>query len=136
MWQQTLAPAAVNFAGRTVTEVNPVAGGGGSGLDSCHFAGSAFAVFDRVTGGNWVVRAGNLWGVDYVGWFRNGVDYYRNRGRAPCGTSFQQQMVINVAAGTAPYGGNNTGNTNTLGGDINVRSVTSRRAGVINQSNQ
>jgi hypothetical protein len=129
MWNQTLLPANVNFNGRDVTEQNPVAGGGGSGNDTCHFNGSAVNTFDALTGGNWTVGAGNVWGEDYVGWFLAAVQYYRNRGRAPCGTNFQQRMVINMNVGTMAYGGNNTGNTNTLGGNINVRTVTSSRSG-------
>jgi hypothetical protein len=138
MWNQTLTPAKAgdNFNGRTVTEQNPVANNGGSGNDTCHFNGSAFRVFDALTGGTWTVGANNVWGADYVGWFLNGVQYYRNRGRAPCGTNFQQRMVINMNVGTSPYGGNNTGNTNTLGGNINVRSVTSSRSGNTNTLNR
>lgn len=129
MWNQTLTPANVNFQGRTVTEENGNPGGGGSGNDTCHFAGSVFGRFDRITGGDWTVGAGNVWGVDFVGWLLPAVNYYRDKGRAPCGTTFQQRMVINMRVGTRAYGGNNTGNTNTLGGNINVRSVTSTRSG-------
>jgi hypothetical protein len=136
MWNQTLTPGNVNFTGRTVTEQNGNAGGGGSGNDTCHFNGSAVGVFDRITGGTWTVAAANVWGEDYVGWLLNAVQYYRNRGRAPCGTNFQQQMVINQNPGTSVYGGNNTGNTNTLGGNVNVRSVTSARSGNSNTLNR
>jgi hypothetical protein len=131
MWNQALTPANVNFNGRTVTEQSP-----GAGNDTCHFNGSAVATFDAVTGGNWAVGANNAWGPDYVGWFLAAVTYYRNRGRAPCGTTFQQRMVIDVNAGTRVYGGNNTGDTNTLGGNINVRSVTSSRSGNTNTLNR
>uniref|UniRef100_Q01V67 Uncharacterized protein n=1 Tax=Solibacter usitatus (strain Ellin6076) TaxID=234267 RepID=Q01V67_SOLUE len=147
MWDQTLTPANVNFRGRTVTEQNANNGGGGSGNDTCHFAGSAFGAFDRITGGNWTVgqiqgannAANNIWGHDFVGWLRNAVVYYRNRGRAPCGTTFLQQMVINnlnPPPATVAYGNANNGGPNTLGGNINVRSVTSTRSGNNQQSNQ
>jgi hypothetical protein len=106
MWNQALTPANVNFNGRNVTERNPVANGGGSGNDSCHFNGSAVPTFDAITGGNWAVGANNAWGPDYVGWTLPAVTYYRNRGRAPCGTTLQQRMVIDTNAGTQAYGGN------------------------------
>ena len=118
-WEQTLSPSATNFAGRTVTEQNP----GGGGPDTCYFTGSSFAPFTAITGGTWTVGSGNHWGYDYVGWRSSAVTYYRAQGRAPCGTTFSQTMVINCSTAPLTYA------TNTLGCDINSTTVTSNRAG-------
>lgn len=104
-WRGTLTPANVNFNGRSVTERDP----GGGGPDSCHFNGATYAAFTAITGGTWAVGAGNVWGDDFVGWFPAAVTYYRNQGRAPCGTTFPQRMEINCPNGDQAY------QTNTLG---------------------
>jgi hypothetical protein len=118
-WNQTLLPAATNFTGRTVTEQDP----GGGGPDTCHFTGSIFAPFTAITGGTWTVTSGNHWGSDHVGWHSSAVTYYRAQGKAPCGTTFPQTMVIDCSTGPLTYA------TNTLGCDINSTTVTSTRAG-------
>ena len=118
-WDQTLLPAATNFTGRTVTEQDP----GGGGPDTCHFTGSIFTPFTAITGGTWTVTSGNHWGSDHVGWHSSAVTYYRAQGKAPCGTTFPQRMVIDCSTGPITYA------TNTLGCDINSTTVTSTRAG-------
>jgi len=122
-WQQTIALKTVTYTGVTVQESNP----GGGGPDTCWFAGSTYAPFTAITGGTWTVAAGNTWGFDYVGWFSGAVTYYRAQGRAPCGTTFPQQMQIQFATGDPTF--YNYGAVNTLGGNIGTKTVTSIRAG-------
>jgi len=98
-WNQTLTPASTSFAGRTVTERDP----GGSGPDTCYFNGSAFAPQTSISGGTWSVDANNQWGSDYVGWTPGAVTYYRDQGRAPCGTFITQRMVIDCVTGEQTY---------------------------------
>jgi hypothetical protein len=120
-WTQTLSPSSTNFTGRVVTEQDP----GGGGPDTCHFTGSIFSTFTTIAGGtDWTVTSGNHWGADSVGWIPDAVIYYRGEGRAPCGTTFPQRMVI-----SCPNGGTLTYANNTLGGNINATTVTSTRAG-------
>ena len=119
LWEQTLQPTTADFATRQVTEFD-----GGGGNDTCWFAGSAYLPFDAITGGTWTVQASNIWGDDHVGWFPAAVTYYRNQGRAPCGTSFQQIMKINCPPfPTQQY------TINTLTADIGVATVGSGRDG-------
>lgn len=128
LWNGTLLPLANNFNGRDVQEVN-----GGAGVDSCWFAGSAYAKFDRITGGTWTVGAGNVYGQDGVGWFQPAVCYYRTQNKKiPCGTSFKQQMQINDPANGNffAYGTPNHGDLNDLAADIGAATVSSTRAGV------
>lgn len=117
-WNQTLQPTTINFIGRVVTEQDA-----GGGSDQCHFTGSAFAPATSITGGSWTVEPGNFWGSDYVGWVPSAVTYYRQQGRAPCGTSFRQRMVIDCATGDIPY------LTHTLGASMGPNTVTSQRGG-------
>lgn len=119
LWKQTLQPGTADFSTRTVTERDP----GGGGPDTCWFPGSAIRKFDAITGGTWTVAQGNKWGDDEVGWFTNAVTYYRQKGRAPCGTSFPQDMVIDCPAGEEKY------TRNQLGGSMDATGVTSERDG-------
>jgi len=130
-WKQTLHPPADDptfvFDGESVQEANP----GGGGPDTCWFAGSAFLQFTGITGGTWTVAAGqvttsNDWGFDYVGWHDVAVDYYRLHHRAPCGTTFPQQMTIKSPTDDAYV---NYGTVNTLGGSFTATTETSLRAG-------
>jgi len=60
-----------------------------------------------------------------------GVTYYRNAGRAPCGTTFPQQMTIQAAIDVAKGTGFvNYPVVNTLSMTIEKNKVTSTRAGV------
>ncbi len=122
-WQQTIPPATITYAGVTVQESNP----GGGGPDTCWFAGSIYAPFTSITGGTWTVMAGNTWGFDYVGWFKAPVRYYRKHGRAPCGTTFPQQMQMQFATGDVTF--YNYAGVNTLGGSFDATTVSSTRAG-------
>ncbi len=117
-WTQTLTPSTVDFSGIDVKESDP-----GGGTDGCHFVGSAFARFDSITGGTWPVRAGNVWGDDFVGWFVPAVNYYRLQGRAPCTASFPQDMNVITPTGDLKY------RTNQLSGTIGVTTVGSSRDG-------
>lgn len=119
MWNQTLLPATKSFSGRTVTEQD-----GGGGKDTCYFNGSAKTAFTAVTGGNWTINSDNTWNnPDTVGWGTDDVSYYRQQGRAPCGTTFRQRMVIDCPSGALTYA------TNTLGAGITSTTVSSTRAG-------
>jgi hypothetical protein len=137
-WAQTLAPASTDFNGRIVMETNANPKGGG-GTDTCWFSGSMYPPSDQVTGGEWTVAANGLpnneWGFDWVGLPLSVVRYYTTYGQVPCGTTVKQRMVINTSSNAGsgqytPYGGDDTGNTNTLGFKINKKyTVTSTRAG-------
>lgn len=118
-WQMTLTPGGTNFQGRSVTEQDP----GGGGPDTCWFAGSTYARWTAITGGTWAVGAGNVWGDDFVGWFSTTVTYYRTNGRAPCQTTFPQDMHIN-GEGSPRY------RTNTLSCGFTMTNVWSTRDGV------
>jgi hypothetical protein len=122
-WQQTIQPTTIAYAGVTVQETNP----GGGGPDTCWFAGSMYAPVTAITGGTWLVRAGNIWGFDYVGYGSGQVTYYRDKGRAPCGTTVPQQMQIQFATGDMTF--YNYAGVNTLGANIGATTVTSIRAG-------
>jgi len=119
-YEQTLtASGNVSFVGRTVTEQDP----GGGGPDNCNQSGDPWDPFDRVTGGNWTVVTGNKWHFDSVGYKPGAVSYYRNQGRAPCGTSFQQRMVISCNNSTMEY------KTNAISASITATTVSVSRAG-------
>ena len=118
-YEQTLTGSG-NFVGRTVTEQDP----GGGGPDTCWFADSPWDKFDHVDGSSWPVITGNKWHFDSVGYKPGVVSYYRNQGRAPCGTSFQQRMVI-----SCPNGSPMQYKTNTLTASITSTQVTASRDG-------
>jgi hypothetical protein len=127
-WKQALTSSSgVNFSGRTVQEAS-----GGGGVDTCWFVGSAFLPFNSISGGTWTVNTDNTWGTgsggagyDFVGWTAAMVTYYRMNGRAPCGTTFKQQMTMQCPDGSF----SNYGSVNTLGGSFTATTVTSIRAG-------
>jgi hypothetical protein len=110
--------------------------------DTCWFPLSIYAKFDTIStpGFAWIVHSNNTWGADWIGWKLNTVEYYRTEGRVPCGTTFQQIMVIDAAYspdnpptyssyltqdGDLFYGV--AYETNTLGGNITATTVTSIR---------
>jgi hypothetical protein len=96
---------------------------GGIGTDTCHFSGSIYEKFDRITEGHWLVGSDNLWGPDHVGWSWNAVMYYRSHERAPCDTYFWQHMYVSSPGGGVRYV------TNLLRAGITNYSVWSERAG-------
>lgn len=122
----------------SVRETNP--GGGNKKNDTCWCAGSAFDPFWKITGGEWFPEDTGVWEFDHVGWCTaHGPDfcpvasdplpvqYYRQKRRAPCGTTFPQQMqfqATNVSKEWKDYGP-----VNTLGGSFTYSEVTSKRAG-------
>lgn len=119
-FKQTLTPAGTSFVGRTVTEQDP----GNGGPDTCYWTNSAWDPFDKVDGSTWTVTSGNQYKPDQVGYFPGVVAYYRNNGRAPCGTKFKQRMVIDCTTGPITF------ITNDLEASITATTVTSKRAGV------
>ncbi|HEX6944197.1 MAG TPA: hypothetical protein VF128_14815 [Gemmatimonadaceae bacterium] len=124
-FMQTLIPDAAGrvYDGRTVMEQSP----GPGGPDTCHRPGDTYDAFEAITGGTWTVNSGNKWGYDYVGYHSWVVDYYRARGRAPCGTSFPQEMVINCGTTNVIY------TSNTLRAGFDEVLVWSERDGVQQQ---
>jgi hypothetical protein len=119
-WKQTLHPPAsdptFDFSGESVREADAA----GTHSDTCWFPTSAFAKFDKITGGTWTVAAGNTWEFDYVGWFHSAVTYYRLphsgvHARAPCVSRFPQQMTVKAPVDTA-Y--SNYAVINALGGNV------------------
>ena len=119
-FEQILLPATANFKGRAVTEQDP----GGDGPDTCWFQGSAIGKQEAISGGSWKVKADNKWGYDTVGWSDKAVSYYRDKGRAPCQTTFRQRMVISCGTTTRPY------LTDTLQSGFTKTEVWDERAGV------
>jgi hypothetical protein len=119
-WESTLAPSGTSFQGRIVTERDP----GGGGPDTCWWEDSNYMPFESITSGTWPVGANNVWGNDYVGYYSWVVTYYREEGRAPCGTTFPQRMEI-----SCPSGPDRAYQTNTLGGSMTSTTVTSTRLG-------
>jgi hypothetical protein len=66
----------------------------GNANDGCWFPGSVYAQYS-LTGGGWFVGFyffNNKWEYDYVGFFSQTVDYYRNSGRTPCLVTAPQAM--------------------------------------------
>jgi hypothetical protein len=125
LWRQTVHAAddaSFDFSFDTVKESNP----GGGGPDTCWFKGSAILPFTAITGGTWFPDEHGVWEFDHVGWFTASVTYYRKKKRAPCGTTFPQQMQhkAQVEKGFVNYGP-----VNTLGGSFTKTTVTSTRAG-------
>ena len=120
-WNQTLTPFGGPYAGRSVTERNP----GGGGPDTCYFPGSRYFPAESITGGTWQVDSNGGWGADYVGWTYQAVLYYRDHGRAPCETTFPQDMEIDVPGGNPPA--NYTRNVLAMG--LTDTTVWSQRAG-------
>jgi hypothetical protein len=140
-WNQTVAPNSPvhEFEGRGVYEYS-----GGVGTDTCWFAGSKWPIYNSITrpGFAWVVSSKNTWGADWIGWKLAAAQYYQANGRAPCASSFQQQMVIDAAYSpdnTPAYGSylDQYGNlfygvpyeVNSLGGGITAAAATSVRNG-------
>jgi hypothetical protein len=135
-WQQTLDLTTIHYAGVRVRETAPttqkeVCIGTGPGAactpDTCYYPGSIYPAYIQITGGTWPVKDGNLWGFDKVGRGTNSVTYYRHAGRAPCYTTFPQQMQIQFATGDPNW--YNYGDVNTLGYDLDATTVISIRAG-------
>lgn len=143
-WTQTFAPNSPpgEFEARGVYEFV-----GGTGSDSCWFKQSKFSPFTTISrpGYGWIVTSKNTWGSDFIGWTLAAVQYYRAQKKAPCGTRFYQQAVIDAAYSpdnpssySGPYT-DESGNTfygvsyevNTLGGDITATAVTSVRNGQV-----
>jgi len=143
LWNAKLSVQAGNFDNFIVREEdgNPPTVGPDDDKcprDTCWYPGSRFKCFNKVNGDQWTVGQGtydpvgdNEYGQDVVGWSTHAVNYYRRKGRAPCGTEFKQIMEIqdpNTGNWNA-YGGENTGNSNTVGVKIGKDTVSSTRAG-------
>ena len=126
LWRQTLHSASdpkFDWSLNTVQEHDP----GGDGPDTCWCKGSSIAVFDKITGGTWYPNEKGEWEYDHVGWFTTSAEYYRRKRRAPCRTTFQQQMqfqATNVEKAWVDYG-----SVNVLGGSFDDSTMTSNRAG-------
>ncbi|KYG03829.1 hypothetical protein BE21_49925 [Sorangium cellulosum] len=117
-WGGTLLPLSVSFMGTKVKEVDP-----GGAVDGCHFPGAKVRPGTGVTGGDWDVKAGNEWEIDFIGWASHEVQYYRTCGRIPCGFLFPQSMQMIRPGGDVEYARHN------LGQDIMATEITSMRAG-------
>lgn len=78
------------FSARRVREEDA-----GGGFDSCWVPNGPYRKLDAVTGGSWPVGAGNVWGVDEVGYGSAMVDYYQDHSSLPCSCLMVQRMWIN-----------------------------------------
>jgi hypothetical protein len=78
-----------------------------------------------VSGGTWMVSpSNNTWGFDNVGYPTGLVMYYRQNGRAPCGSTVWQQMTMQCGDGSFQA----YGPVNLLGETITNTTVSSGRA--------
>ena len=152
LWKQTLHLASdptFDWSGNSVQETDP--GPDNPANDTCWCPGSSFGQFYKITGGVWYAptdiggdfgpNKNGKWGYDHVGWcethgaffcsnpaFPTPVDYYRLKQRAPCGTTFPQQMQFQATnAGDTSW--QNYGSVNTLGGSFTDTDITSTRDG-------
>jgi hypothetical protein len=140
-WRVQLQPDTVKYDGVTVRETAPFTqteSCSGTGFrekcqpDTCWWGKSPYdpqiAISDPNGNVHIPVENGNHWN-DKVGWGSGLVEGYRNRGRAPCGTTYPQQMQIQFATGDPNW--YNYGPVNTLGGSFTFTDdqVTSTRAG-------
>jgi hypothetical protein len=140
-WKQTIKSSTdkkFDWSLNSVQETDP--GSGSPNNDTCWCAGSAIGQFWQITGGRWDVDDKGVWQFDHVGWCSAhgtlfcqdpaaplAVEYYRMKQRAPCGTTFPQQMQFQATNVGGPW--QNYGNVNTLGGSFTDAKVTSERAG-------
>jgi hypothetical protein len=138
-WLQTLKNADPNFdwSGNSVQETDP--GPDNPANDTCWCNKSAIPQFYKITGGVWygpaTMAGGDFgpkkngkWGYDHVGFGFNAYRYYRLKRRAPCGTSFPQQMQFQATnAGDTSW--QNYGAVNTLGSTFTYQDITSLRDG-------
>ncbi len=122
-----------NFGGRQVVEAQ-----GGPGSDGCHFQGSFYSPFDKVTGGGWPVGSlnYNTYGYDRVGWSPQAVTYYRSERTArglplPCSQTMIQAMRVMCNTGT-----HQTYWANTLTNAIDSNTVSSKRGNAPQQTRQ
>jgi len=124
-----------SFDGQTVQEQS-----GGSGTDTCYWAGNAIGLVQSptISGGTWTVAGGdvngqhNQWGYDTIGYHSTTAPaYIRANGPAhgvsiPCTQTIHQSMIILCSANNI---GNYTSDTITI--KVNAAtSVTNCRAGV------
>ncbi len=108
-----------------VREADP--GGGDPANDSCWCEGSIYDPFYRISGGTWEVSEDGGWGVDNIGYGQEITAYYRTKRRAPCGTSFRQQMQFQaeqVSEDWVEYGA-----PGTLKASMTYQTITSSRLG-------
>jgi hypothetical protein len=131
-WMQTIHSSAdpqMNWETTEVKERNP--GTGKITNDTCWCKGSSVLPYWTISGGKWPNSVDTYkwpnWGPDHVGWYGYAIDYYRGKRRAPCGTTFPQQMQFSAEAVFGPW--KDYGAVNTLGGSFNYQQITSRRAG-------
>jgi hypothetical protein len=128
----------VNFSGRLVQEAP-----GPIGDDTCwnQFHDASILPTQFITGGEWAVDSQNSYGDDFVGMFPAAVFYYRlhlyringNTHNFSCGFTLHQQMTMNNCGSSsafAPYGGAETGGTNTLTFQLTDTTVSASRAGI------
>jgi hypothetical protein len=123
-WFMILLPNTGPWVGRRIYEQGefgpPFPG------DTCWFQGSDFPPFDSPSNTPdqfWTVNAARQWGPDTIGYGSTRVTYYRQQGKAPCGTRFTQFMFIDCGAEKRQYA------RWTLGADIGTTTVSSIRAG-------
>ena len=128
-FQMTLTPAGTtSLSGRTVTEADPVPGGGAT--DTCYFTGSAIPKQTTVvSGGTWTVDSANQYGTDGVGITEGWVNYYQGAATLPCFMSGPQRMSISCPTGTGPV----PYIENTLESGVYVSAVSAQRQGNFQQ---
>lgn len=128
LWDQTLvakSESGFDWSGTSVQETGSKADRQAN--DTCWCKGSTILPFFKITGGDWDVGDDGKWGQDGVGWNTDAIDYYRRKQRAPCGTTFGQQMQFKVVDTHPDW--EDYGKLNTLGGSFDYKTMTSLRAG-------
>lgn len=127
-WAQTLhssSDSKLDWSLNQVQETNP--GPNNPANDTCWCSGSKYPQWYKITGGKWETEESGLWEYDEIGWGSTEIQYYRQKQRAPCGTSFPQQMQFKATNVAGPW--KNYGPVNTLGSSFTDTNLTSERAG-------
>lgn len=100
-WQRTLPTSGdglVEFAGRFVYEQN-----GGSPIDACWKPGSLTGQGTTLSGGGWYVDQNGNWGLDWIGIWSQGIDWYQSNVGLPCDITIPQLMHTDAGGGQPQY---------------------------------
>jgi hypothetical protein len=98
-WQRSfpLRNAFVGYAGRFVYEQS-----GAGATDTCSQLGSNTAKATGVTGGGWFANQNGIWGLDDIGMWSQGVDWYQKNVTLPCHFTVAD-MYIDGRTGSYKY---------------------------------
>jgi hypothetical protein len=100
VWQRALPllNGFTGFAGRFVYEQS-----GTGTTDTCWKLGSKTGQVTGVTGGGWFVDQNGNWGLDGIGMWSQGVDWYQKNVTLPCHFTMVQDMYVDGRTQTYNY---------------------------------